>query len=94
MNATPADIDRVGAWQCGPPWQKLSFADWPISQDCPKVEIPQEELNSPLFAAYITTALISTQSFDTERFKNKPLASCILHQTCFYCLKDVPEEKL
>ena len=74
MNATPADIDRGSAWQCGPPWLKLSFADWPISQDCSKAEIPQEELNSPLVVAAVATALVSTQSFDTERYKNRPHA--------------------
>ena len=44
------------------------------SLDCFKTEIPQEELNSPLVVAAVTAALVSSQSFDTERYKNRPHA--------------------
>ena len=64
MNATPADIDLGSEWQCGPSWLKLDFSEWPISQDCTKAGVPQEELNSPLVIAAAMTALASPSIFD------------------------------
>ena len=49
---------------------KLDIIEWPISQDCSKAEVQQEELNAPLDIAAAMTALVSPSIFDTERYKN------------------------
>ena len=71
MDATPADIDLGSPCQCAPAWLKLDFCDWPVSQDCSKAEIPQEELNSRHFIAAVTAASAAPVLFDTERYKNR-----------------------